>query len=54
MKILKTLNGKGIFKNDSIWFPVYYCFNTLWNYSDASLKLAKVDNTIKLSYLRLC
>lgn len=41
MKILKTLNGKGIFKNDSIWFPVYYCFNTLWNYSDASLKLAK-------------
>lgn len=44
MKILKTLNGKGIFKNDSIWFPVYYCFNTLWNYSDASLKLAKVDS----------
>ncbi|XP_048750552.1 uncharacterized protein LOC125662391 isoform X2 [Ostrea edulis] len=41
MKILKTLNGKGIFKNDSIWFPVYYCFNTLWNYSDSSLKLAK-------------
>nr|XP_022304912.1 uncharacterized protein LOC111111976 isoform X2 [Crassostrea virginica] len=41
MKILKTLNGKGIFKNDSIWFPVYYCFNTMWNYSDASLKLAK-------------
>ena len=45
MKILKTLNGKGIFKNDSIWFPVYYCFNTMWNYSDASLKLAKVPNT---------
>ncbi|KAK3095310.1 hypothetical protein FSP39_013076, partial [Pinctada imbricata] len=41
MKILKTLNSKGIFKNDSIWFPVYYCFNVLWNYSDASLKVAK-------------
>ena len=54
MKILKTLNGKGIFKNDSIWFPVYYCFNTLWNYYDASLKLAKVPNTWIVFWVFCC
>ena len=54
MKILKTLNGKGIFKNDSIWFPVYYCFNTMWNYSDASLKLAKVPNTWIVFWVFCC
>ncbi|XP_060073449.1 uncharacterized protein LOC132553238 [Ylistrum balloti] len=41
MKMLKTLNSKGIFKNDSIWFPAYYSLNTLWNFTDASLRLAK-------------
>ncbi|XP_069101949.1 uncharacterized protein [Argopecten irradians] len=41
MKMLKTLNAKGIFKNDSIWFPAYYTLNTLWNFTDASLRLAK-------------
>ncbi|XP_033724963.1 uncharacterized protein LOC117314961 isoform X1 [Pecten maximus] len=41
MKMLKTLNAKGIFKNDSIWFPAYYSLNTLWNFTDASLRLAK-------------
>jgi hypothetical protein len=42
MKMLTSLNKKGIFKNDGIWFPTYYTLNTLWNYSDASLELAKV------------
>ncbi|XP_063437070.1 uncharacterized protein LOC134718461 [Mytilus trossulus] len=41
MKMLTSLNKKGIFKNDGIWFPTYYTLNTLWNYSDASLELAK-------------
>ncbi|XP_062585822.1 uncharacterized protein LOC134247482, partial [Saccostrea cucullata] len=49
MKILKTLNGKGIFKNDSIWFPVYYCFNTLWNYSDASQLPSSQGNSFPLT-----
>lgn len=42
MKMLKVLNAVGIFKNDEVWFPTYYTYNTMWNYSDASLKLAKV------------
>ncbi|KAL5019742.1 hypothetical protein ScPMuIL_002634 [Solemya velum] len=41
MKMLKSLNAVGIFKNDDVWFPTYYTYNTMWNYSDASLKLAK-------------
>ena len=40
--MLKTMNSMGIFKNDDIWFPTYYTYNTVWNYSDASEKLAKV------------
>jgi hypothetical protein len=42
MKMLKTLNGIGIFKNDDVWFPTYYTYNTMWNFSDASSNLAKV------------
>ncbi|XP_070182482.1 uncharacterized protein [Littorina saxatilis] len=41
VKMLKTMNAMGIFKNDDIWFPTYYTYNTAWNYSDASDKLAK-------------
>ncbi|KAJ8311371.1 hypothetical protein KUTeg_010726 [Tegillarca granosa] len=41
MKMLKELNSKGIFKNDSIWFPSYYALNGIWNFTDASLLLAK-------------
>ncbi|KAK3578384.1 hypothetical protein CHS0354_025478 [Potamilus streckersoni] len=41
MKMLKTLNSIGIFKNDDVWFPTYYAYNTLWNFSDASSKLAQ-------------
>ncbi|KAK7481464.1 hypothetical protein BaRGS_00027315, partial [Batillaria attramentaria] len=41
VKMLKTMNTMGIFKNDDIWFPTYYTYNTAWNYSDASDKLAK-------------
>jgi len=42
MKMLKSLNSIGIFKNDDVWFPTYYTYNTMWNFSDASSKLAKV------------
>lgn len=41
--MLKTMNTMGIFKNDDIWFPTYYTYNTAWNYSDASESLAKVN-----------
>ncbi|XP_052267989.1 uncharacterized protein LOC127869450 isoform X1 [Dreissena polymorpha] len=41
MRMLKSLNSVGIFKNDDIWFPTYYTYNTMWNISDASAKLAK-------------
>ena len=41
MKMLKTLNGIGIFKNDDVWFPTYYTYNTMWNFTDASNKLAQ-------------
>ncbi|XP_025080765.1 uncharacterized protein LOC112556198 isoform X2 [Pomacea canaliculata] len=41
VKMLKTMNTMGIFKNDDIWFPTYYTYNTAWNYSDASESLAK-------------
>lgn len=41
MKMLKTLNGIGIFKNDDVWFPTYYTYNTMWNFSDASSNLAR-------------
>ncbi|XP_064596403.1 uncharacterized protein LOC135463013 [Liolophura sinensis] len=41
VKMLKTLNTMGIFKNDDIWFPTYYAYNTMWNFSDASAELAK-------------
>ncbi|XP_052786989.1 uncharacterized protein LOC128222153 isoform X2 [Mya arenaria] len=41
MKMLKTLNSLGIFKNDDVWFPTYYTYNTMWNFTDASSKLAK-------------
>ncbi|XP_014769431.1 uncharacterized protein LOC106868605 isoform X1 [Octopus bimaculoides] len=40
MKMLKVLNTIGIFKNDEIWFPTYYAYNTMWNFSDASAQLA--------------
>ena len=45
VKMLKTMNAMGIFKNDDIWFPTYYTYMTSWNYSDASEKLAKVCHT---------
>lgn len=41
MKMLKTLNGIGIFKNDDVWFPTYYTYNTMWNFTDASNRLAQ-------------
>jgi hypothetical protein len=44
VKMLKTMNAMGIFKNDDIWFPTYYTYNTIWNFSDASEKLAKVKD----------
>lgn len=40
MKMLKALNIIGIFKNDEVWFPTYYAYNTMWNFSDASAQLA--------------
>ncbi|XP_055872747.1 uncharacterized protein LOC106059484 isoform X3 [Biomphalaria glabrata] len=39
--MLRQMNSLGIFKNDDIWFPTYYTYNTCWNYSDASEKLAR-------------
>ena len=42
MNMLKTLNGIGIFKNDDVWFPTYYTYNTMWNFTDASSRLAQV------------
>ena len=42
INMLKQMNSLGIFKNDEIWFPTYYTYNTAWNYSDASEKLARV------------
>lgn len=47
VKMLKTMNTMGIFKNDDIWFPTYYTYNTAWNYSDASESLAKVNFLLK-------
>ncbi|XP_071098917.1 uncharacterized protein [Haliotis cracherodii] len=41
IKMLKSLNTIGIFKNDEIWFPAYYTYNTTWNYSDTSDLLAR-------------
>lgn len=41
MKMLKNLNSIGIFKNDDVWFPTYYTYNTMWNFSDASSNLAR-------------
>ena len=45
MKMLTYFNNEGVFKNDDIWFPTYYTMNTCWNYSDASIPLAKVGFT---------
>jgi len=45
MKMLKNLNSIGIFKNDDVWFPTYYTYNTMWNFTDASSKLAKVSSS---------
>ncbi|XP_041356433.1 uncharacterized protein LOC121373745 [Gigantopelta aegis] len=41
VRILKGLNTIGIFKNDDVWFPTYYTYNTTWNYSDCSELLAR-------------
>ena len=47
MKMLKALNIIGIFKNDEVWFPTYYAYNTMWNFSDASSQLALVGLDLK-------
>ncbi|XP_012942420.1 uncharacterized protein LOC101845869 [Aplysia californica] len=54
--MLKQMNSLGIFKNDDIWFPTYYTYMTLWNYSDASEKLARSlaeSGAVKLMTLNL-
>ncbi|BFZ13606.1 hypothetical protein BsWGS_16645 [Bradybaena similaris] len=54
--MLKQMNSLGIFKNDDIWFPTYYTYNTCWNYSDASEKLARClaeSGAVKLMTLNL-
>ncbi|XP_074661452.1 uncharacterized protein LOC141914074 isoform X2 [Tubulanus polymorphus] len=40
INILKVGNNQGVFSSDKIWFPVYYSYNTLWNYTDASKEFA--------------
>ncbi|XP_069046611.1 uncharacterized protein [Lepisosteus oculatus] len=37
VKIFITLSDIGFFTSNSVWFPAYYTFNSIWNYSDASL-----------------
>ncbi|CAL1530029.1 unnamed protein product, partial [Lymnaea stagnalis] len=54
--MLRQMNSLGIFKNDDIWFPTYYTYNTCWNYSDASEKLARClaeSGAVKLMTLNL-
>ncbi|KAK3578382.1 hypothetical protein CHS0354_025476 [Potamilus streckersoni] len=41
MKMMQSLTSIGIFKNDNVWFTAYSLYNTLWNFSDASSKLAQ-------------
>ncbi|KAK3690730.1 hypothetical protein RRG08_061170 [Elysia crispata] len=56
INMLKQMNSLGIFKNDEIWFPTYYTYNTAWNYSDASEKLARSlaeSGAVKLMTLNL-
>lgn len=45
INMLRQMNSLGIFKNDDIWFPTYYTYNTCWNYSDSSEKLARVSDS---------
>lgn len=42
MKVLKTLNGKGVFMNDSIWKRAKLCLLLLCNNSEDSVEIAKV------------
>ncbi|BFZ25773.1 hypothetical protein BsWGS_28812 [Bradybaena similaris] len=56
VKMLKQMNGLGIFKSDDIWFPTYYTYKTCWNYSDASERLATClaeSGIVKLMTLNL-
>ncbi|CAD5118691.1 DgyrCDS7375 [Dimorphilus gyrociliatus] len=38
-KMMIWYNSVGVFKNDNIWFPCYFVYNCLWNYSDSSKEL---------------
>ncbi|XP_059141325.1 uncharacterized protein LOC131929220 isoform X2 [Physella acuta] len=56
INMLRQMNSLGIFKNDDIWFPTYYTYNTCWNYSDSSEKLARClaeAGAVKLMTLNL-
>ncbi|CAM9500750.1 unnamed protein product [Lampetra planeri] len=48
MKALTELSGKGLMKDNSVWFPAYYVLNAVWNFSDASLQLAKALGKVGL------
>ncbi|XP_032809682.1 uncharacterized protein LOC116942174 [Petromyzon marinus] len=48
MKALLELSGKGLMKDNSVWFPAYYVLNAVWNFSDASLQLAKALGKVGL------
>jgi hypothetical protein len=43
MKMLKYYNEVGVFKSDDVWFPTYYTYNILWNFTDQSIELSRVS-----------
>lgn len=43
--MLKYFNEEGIFKSDNIWFPTYFTYQVVWNFTDSSLDLAKVSDS---------
>ena len=41
-KMVVYFNHVGVFRSDNVWFPCYYVYNNMWNYTDSSEKFCAV------------